>query len=58
MRISSNEIPCRNQLVRSGVTHKFYIQTEAPEFYQCGANPTFIFQLSMLDKLLLLQVQQ
>ena len=46
----SNEVPSENQLAIGGVTHKLYIHTQALQFYQCGTNPTFIFQLSMWDK--------
>jgi len=40
-----------------GVAHKFYIHTEALQFYQCRKNLTFIFQLLMWDKPHLLQLQ-
>ena len=44
MHISSNEVSSQNQLAMGGVAHKFYIRTQALEIYQCGTNPTFIFQ--------------
>ena len=49
MYISSNEIPFQKQLVMERVAHKFYIYAQILQFYQCGTNPTFIFQLSMWD---------
>ena len=57
MYISLNEVPSQNQLAIGGVAHKLYIHTQALEFYQCGTNPTFIFQLLMWDKSSLLQLQ-
>jgi len=44
MHISSNEVPSQNQLTIGRVAHKLYIHTQALEFFQCGTNPTFIFQ--------------
>jgi len=38
MYISSNEVPSQNQLAMEEVAHKFYIHTEALQFYQCGTN--------------------
>ena len=49
MHISSNEVPSQNQLAIGGVAHKLYIHTQALEFYQCGTNPTFIFQHNQCD---------
>ena len=39
MHINSNEILSQNQLAIEEVTHKFYIHTQALEFYQCGTIP-------------------
>ena len=47
MHINSNDVPSQNQLAIGGVAHKLYIHTQALEFYQCGKNPTFIFQQKM-----------
>jgi len=58
MHTNSNEVPSQNQLAIGEVAHKFYIHAQTLEFYQCGTNPTFIFQLSMWDNPPLFQIQQ
>jgi len=56
MYTSSNEIPTQNQLAIGGITHKLYIHAQTLKFHQYGTNSTFIFSLSMWDKLSFLQL--